>query len=80
MLVWLILMHVVKVTVPDEFVKQFPKVNWDYVAERALKEEFRRLSMMKMLNDLFGESEFTETDAMELGKKVNKGLVKRHTT
>jgi len=27
----------VGVTVPDELVKQFPKVNWDSVAERALK-------------------------------------------
>jgi hypothetical protein len=73
-------MHVIKLKVPDEFVKQFPKVNWDSVAERAMKEEFRRLSTMRMLNELFAESKITDDDALELGKKVNKRLVRRHTT
>jgi hypothetical protein len=73
-------MHVIKLKVPDEFVKQFPQVDWDSVAERAMKEEYRRLSTMRMLNELFAESELTDDDALELGKKVNKGLVRRHAT
>ncbi len=73
-------MHVIKVTVPDEFKKRFPKVNWDSIAERALREEYRRLSALKMLDKLFSGSELTEEDCLKLGKKVNRGLRKRHSS
>jgi len=53
----------------------FPEINWSEVARIAFK---RKLEAMKILRDFTSESELTEKDAIELGRKVNKALRKRY--
>ena len=65
--------------VPKELKQEmddFPEINWSEVARIAFK---RKIEALKVLKDFSSESEMTEQDAIELGRKVNKALRKRYT-
>jgi hypothetical protein len=53
----------------------FPEINWSEVARIAFK---RKLEALRILRDFTADSEFTEKDAIELGRQVNKSLRKRY--
>jgi hypothetical protein len=66
-------------SVPKELKKEMdshPWVNWSEVARMAFRDKVRDL---KVLEDFVSESEITDEDALELGRKVNKALRKRYT-
>ena len=44
------------------------------VAERAVREEFRKLASIKLFDELFKHSELTDEDCLKLGKEVNKAV------
>ncbi len=52
-----------------------PELNWSEVARRAIKD---KLEILKKMDKLLEKSKLTEKDAIELGRKVNKGLAKRY--
>jgi len=54
---------------------QFPEINWSAVAREAIRE---RAVQMAILKSIVSKSKLTEKDALELGRKVNKGLAKRY--
>ena len=65
--------------VPKELKQEmddFPEINWSEVARIAFK---RKIQALKVLKDFSSDSEMTEQDAIELGRKVNKALRKRYT-
>jgi len=64
--------------VPKELKEEmddFPEINWSEVARIAFK---RKIQALKVLKDFSSDSEMTEQDAIELGRKVNKALRKRY--
>lgn len=64
----------IKVEIPEEAEKEFPDVEWSEVAERAVTEEFRKLAVTKVFDDLFEHSELTDEDCLRLGKEVNRAV------
>ena len=72
-------MVTVTVSVPFELknkMEEFSDVNWSEVARRAFSEKVRDLSFLK---EFTRDSTLTEKDAIEIGRKVNAGLAKRHS-
>ena len=68
----------ITLSVPDELKKEmeeFHDINWSAVARDAIKQKIELLRKFKAFTK---ESTFTEKDALELGKKVNKNVAKRH--
>jgi hypothetical protein len=51
-----------------------PEMNWSEVARRAITERIEDLEFMKKITE---KSKLTEKDALELGRKVNKGMARR---
>jgi hypothetical protein len=54
---------------------EFPEMNWSEVARQAFR---KRTELLTMMNDFAKDSTLTEKDALKLGAKVSKGLVKRY--
>lgn len=68
----------ITLSVPEDLKKtmeQFPEINWSAVAREAIKEKAVHLAILK---SIASKSRLTEKDALELGRKVNKGLAKRY--
>ncbi|MBI2971409.1 MAG: hypothetical protein HYY37_03270 [Candidatus Aenigmarchaeota archaeon] len=53
---------------------EFPEINWSEVARQAFAQKLRDL---EFLREFKSKSTLTEHDALELGRKVNKGVAKR---
>ncbi len=53
---------------------EFPEMNWSEISRQAIR---RRISLLKKMDEMFANSEMTEEDAIELGRKVNKAIAKR---
>ncbi len=65
-------------SVPKELKKDMdslPWVNWSEVARSAFRDRVREL---KVLEEFTSDSEITDEDALELGRKVNRSLHKRY--
>ena len=64
--------------VPNELkeeMDEYPWVNWSEVARIAFR---KRVEELRILDEFRSDSELTEKDAIELGRKVNKALYKRY--
>ena len=71
-------MTTLSVAVPEdvkEIMDKFKTVDWNRVARLAISEKAKQLSFLKYFAS---ESELTEQDTLELGKKVNKEVSKRY--
>ena len=69
-----ILRRMVNITLsmPDEVrneMKDFPDINWSVVARMAIVD---RIKMLKKFRSFNKDSEMTEEDAVEFGRKVKK--------
>ncbi len=58
--------------------KQFREVNWSEETRRFLEERVKRLRVLKKFDELTKNSELTEEDAIELGRRINKEIAKKH--
>jgi len=68
----------VTLSVPEDLKRQmdqFPEINWSQVARQAISEKAAQLAVLKAVAS---KSKLTEKDALELGRKINKGLAKRY--
>lgn len=64
--------------VPDELdgiMKKHREVKWCEVARKAMRDHAKRLELM---DKLLANSKLTEKDAIEIGRKINKSIAKRH--
>jgi len=51
------------------------EIKWSEVARQAMWDQARKLELM---DKILAKSELTEKDALEIGRKVNRGIAKRH--
>jgi hypothetical protein len=64
--------------IPEELVKIMKKYNdirWSEVAREAMWDKAKKLELM---DKLLANSKFTEEDAIEIGRKINAAMAKRH--
>lgn len=58
-----------------EIMKKHSEIKWSEVARQAIWDKARKLDLM---DKLLANSKLTEKDALEIGRKVNIGIAKRH--
>lgn len=68
----------ITLAVPEELKKEMdehPELNWSEIARKAIRE---KLIVLNKLDRILSKSEFTEQDALKLGRKVNKTVAKKY--
>ena len=58
-----------------EIMKKHNQIKWSEVARQALWDHARKLELM---DKLLAKSKLREEDALEIGRKINKGIARRH--
>jgi hypothetical protein len=64
--------------VPEDLhaiMKKYDTIKWSEIARKALWDQARKLELM---DKLLSKSKLTEEDALEIGRKINRGIAKRH--
>jgi hypothetical protein len=64
--------------IPEELHKLMRKhaqIKWSEVARRALREQAEKLELM---DRILSKSKLTEKDVREIGRKVKRGIAKKH--
>lgn len=64
--------------VPEELhtiMKKHRQIKWSEVARDALWEQARTLEIM---DKILAKSKLTEKDALDIGRKINKSIARRH--
>jgi len=64
--------------VPEDLyliMRKHKEIKWSEVAREALWNQAKKLEWM---DKILAKSNLTETDALEIGRKVNKAVAKRH--
>ncbi|MDD9953992.1 MAG: hypothetical protein OXR66_06665 [Candidatus Woesearchaeota archaeon] len=68
----------ITLSVPKEMKSQMDtheEMNWSAVAREAIK---KRLILLERFREFTKNSELTEEDTIELGRKINKGIAEKH--
>ncbi len=68
----------ITLAIPQEMKQEmevYPEINWSAVAREAIK---KKLSLLKEMDRLLQKSTLTEMDTIELGRKINKAIAKKH--
>ena len=68
----------ITLAVPEELhaiMKKHKDIKWSEVAREAIWQKARKLELM---DALLVKSKLAEQDALELGRRVNKGIAKKH--
>lgn len=58
-----------------EDMDKYPEMNWSEVARQAFRDKLRDLEFIRRFRS---KSKLTETEAIELGRKVSRAVAKRH--
>ena len=58
-----------------KIMKKHSEIKWSEVARQAIWTQARKLELM---DNLPSKSEFTEKDALILGRKIKQGIAKKH--
>jgi len=64
--------------VPEELMavmKRHKEIKWSEVAREAIAEKAEEL---KLMDEILSKSKLTEKNAIEIGRKINEGIAKRH--
>jgi len=67
--------------IPDKLKKELNEikgVNWSEETRQFLEERVKRLKILKKLDELTKNSDLTEEDVIEYGRKINEGIARRH--
>ena len=59
----------------QKIMKKHSEIKWSEVARQAIWTQARKLELM---DNLLSKSEFTEKDALTLGRKIKQGIAKQH--
>ena len=71
-------MPTITLSVPEDLKREmdeFKEMNWSEVARAAIREKVSQLAILKAIT---AKSKFTEKDALDLGRKIMKGIHERH--
>ena len=66
----------ITLSVTDELKREMdslPELNWSESVREFLAEKVKRAALLKKLDKMLENSELTEKDALELGRKIKKG-------
>ena len=66
----------ITLSVTDELKREMdslPELNWSESVREFLSEKVKRATLLKKLDKMLENSELTEKDALELGRKIKKG-------
>ena len=66
----------ITLSVTDELKREMdsmPELNWSESVREFLSEKVKRAALLKKLDKMLENSELTEKDALELGRKIKKG-------
>jgi hypothetical protein len=58
-----------------EQMEEHPEINWSEVARQSFDEKLHELEILESFN---ADSELTDEDAIELGRKLNADLAERY--
>ena len=64
--------------IPEELhqlMRKHDHIKWSEIARRAMCEEAKKLEFM---DKLLSKSKLSEQDAMNIGRKINKGIANKH--
>ena len=64
--------------VPEDLnaiMKKYNTIKWSEIARQALWSQAKKLELM---DKLLANSKLTEEDALEIGRKINRGIARRH--
>ncbi|MDO8538010.1 MAG: hypothetical protein Q7S21_03945 [archaeon] len=61
-----------------EEMKEVRGVNWSEETRQFLEKRVKKLKLLKELDDMTKEVNFSEKDALEWGRKINARVAKRH--
>jgi hypothetical protein len=59
-----------------KIMKKHSEIKWSEVARQAILIHAKKLELM---DNLLSKSEFTEKDALTLGRKIKQGIAKQHS-
>ncbi len=68
----------ITLAVPEELkneMDKYPDTNWSAVAREAIKT---RIIMLEKFKQFSKDSQLTEKDALEMGRKANKSMAKKY--
>lgn len=58
-----------------KIMQRHKETKWSEVARQALWNHAKKLELM---DKILSKSKLTEQDALEIGKKINKGIARKH--
>lgn len=73
-------MDTITINIPKDLrntLDKHPEINWNEVSRDAILKQLKRLALVDFLEDTLDKSEFTEQDALELGKKIKEDRLKQ---
>jgi hypothetical protein len=68
-------------SVSDKLKKEMSEiksVNWSEETRAFLQDRVKRLRLLQKLDEITKNSQLTEQDVLELGRKINAGIAQRH--
>lgn len=71
-------MPTMTLSIPEDLKKQMdvvPEMNWSEVARQAFAQ---KLKEWQLFQSVVKNSKLTEKDALDMGRKVKRGMAKRH--
>ena len=57
---------------------EIKEVNWSEETRQFLEERVKKLKLLRKLDQLTKNSDLTEQDVIEFGRKINMGIAKSH--
>ena len=68
----------ITLSVPKELkdeMNTFPEMNWSEIARQAIA---KRIKLLKEMDKILSKSKLTQSDAIDLGRELNRKLAKRY--
>ncbi|MFH1649659.1 MAG: hypothetical protein ABIA93_03860 [Candidatus Woesearchaeota archaeon] len=61
-----------------EIMRKHKEIHWGNVAREAMWNQAQKLKELEWMDKVLSKSKLTEKDAIEIGRKINAGIAKRH--
>jgi len=71
----------ITISVPKDLkarMNKFPEINWSKLTRMLLSQKIKRLELLKELDEVLANSDITDSDCLELGKKLKKKIAKKY--
>ena len=74
----------ITISVPKDLkarMNKFPEINWSKLTRMLLSQKIKRLELLKELDGILAvlaDSNLTDSDCLELGKKLKKEIAKKY--